>query len=130
MSIEEGRIVGAPAIKVEMFVKKNWPWLLGAGLSIAGVAIWLTGKYLLERKKRKAEEVAMLEGIIADGVEGDDQTAAVLVNGQELGRVLGDEAVEAATELEGEVEDPNLKAALGAVAAAAGEASTSKGKRK
>ena len=35
------------------FVKKNWPWIVGAGLTTAGVAVFLTVRYFKDKEKGK-----------------------------------------------------------------------------
>jgi hypothetical protein len=39
--------------EVKEFVKKNWPWIVGAGLTTAGVAVFLTVRYFKDKEKGK-----------------------------------------------------------------------------
>ena len=44
----------AKSNEIKEFVKKNWPWIVGAGLTTAGVAVFLTVRYFKDREKGKA----------------------------------------------------------------------------
>jgi hypothetical protein len=108
-----------PKSNAKEFVTKHWPWLVAAGMSAAGAAIWLTVRYIQSRRKKDTDGI--LEGIVDDSSTAVDQASAIVVGGHELGIVLGEEAVEAAHDLSGVVPEGAIADALGAVESAASQ---------
>lgn len=100
--------------KAKDFVKKNWPLALAfAGAAGAvGAAVWLTARYLREKKKREALEDEALRLAEIEVEQMSDPTAVMLETGSYLGEVSGDEAVSAAEELSHNTDDPDARDAL------------------
>lgn len=100
-------------LEVKEFVKKNWPWIVGAGLTTAGVAVFLTVRYFKDKERGKAlvdlkrlERLEQLEKEalykMADapklietggGIVNEMGSKEVAEVAAELGQVVPDEAV-------------------------------------
>ena len=100
--------------KTKEFIKKNWPVALAiAGAAGAiGASVWLTARFLREKKEREEKVDTALKLIEREVEEMSDPTAIILETGSYLSRVGGRETVEAAEELARNVDDPEAKNAL------------------
>lgn len=115
-------------LEVKEFVKKNWPWIVGAGLTTAGVAVFLTVRYFKDKERGKAlvdlKRLERLEELerealykIADAPKlietgtgiaremGSKEVAEVVA---ELGKAVPDEAVADALSVVGRVANDSL----------------------
>jgi uncharacterized protein YoaH (UPF0181 family) len=97
----------------KQFVKDHWPKLLAAGMTVAGIAIWLTAEYL--RAKKVKDDGGQLDIAEEMAMGGGDPSATLLEGADVLGGSVGVGAKEAAKELAGEVPDEKVADALNAV---------------
>lgn len=94
------------------FLAKHWPAILTAA-GVAGAAIYLTARYLLEKKAKSEEDRRELTILAEDGLRTKDDAIAFLEGGESLARTVGgEEASRAASELADHVEDSELAEGL------------------
>ncbi len=109
--MEQETIGGEPTKK---FIEKYWPTALavaGAAGAIGG-AIWLTARYLREKKnKTKAQDIT-LECIESEVEMSQSETVALLETGTYLGEVSGEEGKRALIELANQMDDEEAVQAL------------------
>ena len=95
--------------KVDDFVRRYWPVALAAvGVaSTIGAAVWLTARYLRERKNCDERLDKALANLEEEALCSTDDSALLLESGTYLARVSGFDAVRAAQELASHVPDEN-----------------------
>ncbi len=100
--------------KTKKFIEKNWSTaLLVAGAAgVIGATVWLTARYLREKKKREAKEEHALK-LVEKEVEASSSPSIVLLEtGTYLWEVSGEDAKKALIELAMEMDDDQAKEAL------------------
>lgn len=100
--------------KVARFVKKNWPIAVGivGAAGVVGAAVWLTTKYLREKRNGDARYNQALKQIGEEVTSVMNEPAALLESGAYLGRVAGAEGAKAVEELAEGTETEECKDAL------------------
>lgn len=96
--------------KTQDFVKKYWPVIAVAGA--VGAAIWLTARYIKEKKHKDSDEFKALGQIEEEALASTDETSAILETGTQLTKIAGQEVVSAAKELSEHLDDPKAKSTL------------------
>ena len=100
--------------KTKKFVEKNWriALVIAGAAGAVGEAIWLTARYLREKRKRDINHESALR-MIEDEVEASKgKTAVVLETGTYLGQIAGEEGEVAMSELSSQMEEGEAKEAL------------------
>lgn len=87
------------------FVKKNWPYALVIGGTLAGAAVWITARYLKQRKSRESEAYINLDQIEQEVQSSTDKAAVILETGSQLEKVAGNELEIAVRELKEHIHD-------------------------
>lgn len=95
--------------KTAEFIKKNWPAALLVAGTAVGAAIWLTSKYLRNKKAREREIELKMEQVENETMSQSDPTVAMLEHGSYLGRIAGDEVQKATEEIVLHIENPDEK---------------------
>lgn len=105
---------GGGSEKTRKFIDTYWSKaLIVAGAAGAiGAAVWLTARYLREKKKREAREDNALELVENEVGAGNAPSTVLLETGTYLGEVSGGEAKSALIELAREMDDTQAKEAL------------------
>ncbi len=100
---------GETSKKTAEFIKKNWPAALLIAGTAVGAAIWLTSRYLRNKKTREKEIELKLEQVENETRDGIDPTVTMLEHGSYLGRIAGDEVKQATEEIAMHIEKPEEK---------------------
>lgn len=100
---------GEASDKTAEFIKKNWPAALLVAGTAVGAAIWLTSRYLRNKKTRAREIELKMEQVESETKDLSDPTVAMLEHGSYLGRIAGEEVKEAADEIASHIEKPEEK---------------------
>jgi predicted RND superfamily exporter protein len=87
------------------FVKKNWPYALIIGGTVVGAAIWITARYLKEKKPKTSEAYINLKQVEDEVEASRDKTAVLLETGSHLGKIAGDDLEEATKDLKAHIQD-------------------------
>ena len=100
--------------KVRKFVNKNWPVAVGivGAAGVVGAAVWLTARYLRQKKRRDVLFDQGLEQIEYEVQNVSNEPAALLESGSYLGKLAGVEGAKAVDELANSAETEELKEAL------------------
>ena len=100
--------------KTKEFIKKNWPIALAVSgaAGVVGATVWLTARYLRNKKQREIQIDAVLKGVEDEIEATSDGTVAMLETGTYLGEIAGEEGLIATDELADQADDPETKAAL------------------
>ena len=99
--------------KINQFIKKHRLAILSAS-TIAGAAVYLTAKYLIEKHKSKQEiNPSNLEPILEEAITQESDPHALLETGVALANNAGRQKTsQAAQELAQNTDDPDLTEAL------------------
>ncbi len=100
--------------KTKRFIEKYWPTALavaGAAGAIGG-AIWLTARYLREKKNKSEALDNTLKNIETEVEMSGNETVALLETGTYLGEVSGEEGKRALIELASQMDDEEAKEAF------------------
>lgn len=93
--------------KVDDFVRRYWPVAIATVgvVSTIGVAVWLTARYLREKKGLDNKIDQALAGLEDEVLCAKDDQALLLESASYLAQISGKEAVEATQELASHVPD-------------------------
>ena len=105
------------SIEMKEFVKKNWPWIVGAGLTTAGVAVFLTVRYFKDKEKGKIMvdmgRLERLEQLEREAFYKMADAPKLIETGEGIAREMGSREVsEVAVALGQEVPDEEVSMAL------------------
>lgn len=105
---------GGSEEQTKKFTEKYWPTALAvAGAAGAiGAAIWLTARYLREKKTRHGNQEIALKNIESEVESTEDAAVVLLETGTYLGDVTGDEGRKALMDLASQMDDKQAIEAL------------------
>lgn len=87
--------------KTKKFIEKNWPLAvtIAGAAGLVGASIWLTARYLREKKKRDSLYDEALRTVEKEVEATSSELAVILETGSFLGQISGDEGKQAIDEL-------------------------------
>lgn len=100
--------------KTKLFVDKYWKTalLIAGAAGVVGAAVWMTARYLREKKQRDVLYDQALENV-ENEVESTSSEASVILNtGSYLGQISGDEGRQAIADLANSTENEDDKVAF------------------